>query len=316
MIGSGLKKLATEHGMKVAQGVAYGVYEGFAVTMYEGGGWKAVAFATRITDGNKLLEMEKQVNARDLKKEFRVLRLERNEKNIMVVFHDTIGTMKKIRAFLDWYVPILAAADATRADVCAECGLAMTGENWKLVNSVAYPMHEACAARLAQVSQEQFEQRKAEETGSYVTGAVGALLGALVGSILWAVVLYMGYVASVVGIVIGFLSKKGYELLRGKNGTPKIAIVILMSLLGVVAGTFLCDAMSLAVMIGNGELPGVALVDIPRLFELLFADADYVSATVKNILMGGFFALLGLIGVFSQMRQEANAGKVTVKELK
>ena len=36
MVGSGLKKFATENGMKVAQGVAYGNLQGFAATMVEG----------------------------------------------------------------------------------------------------------------------------------------------------------------------------------------------------------------------------------------------------------------------------------------
>ena len=36
MIGSGLKKLASENGMKVARGVAYGALRGYAATLSEG----------------------------------------------------------------------------------------------------------------------------------------------------------------------------------------------------------------------------------------------------------------------------------------
>ena len=39
MIASTYKKLASEYGMQVDKGVAYGSLGGFAATLSEGGGW-------------------------------------------------------------------------------------------------------------------------------------------------------------------------------------------------------------------------------------------------------------------------------------
>ena len=50
MIGSGLKKLAKENGMKIDSGVAYGSLGGFAATLSEGAGWKQIVFSTRFMD--------------------------------------------------------------------------------------------------------------------------------------------------------------------------------------------------------------------------------------------------------------------------
>ena len=56
MIGSGLKKLAKEQGMSVAQGVAFGTLRGYAATLSEGMGFKTVAVTTRLEEEKKVLK--------------------------------------------------------------------------------------------------------------------------------------------------------------------------------------------------------------------------------------------------------------------
>ena len=55
MVGSGLKKLAKEHNMKVSSGVAYGSLGGYNATMSEGSGWKQIVFATLFPDAQFLI---------------------------------------------------------------------------------------------------------------------------------------------------------------------------------------------------------------------------------------------------------------------
>lgn len=57
MIGSGLKKYALEHGMKVSNGVAYGSLRGFAATLSEGSGYKQIMVTTKFSDPAKLQEL-------------------------------------------------------------------------------------------------------------------------------------------------------------------------------------------------------------------------------------------------------------------
>jgi phosphoribosylamine-glycine ligase len=68
MVGSALKKMAKENGMQVAHGVAYGAYRGFALTMKEGSGWKALEFATRFVDPAGQDALERKLNEVDLKR--------------------------------------------------------------------------------------------------------------------------------------------------------------------------------------------------------------------------------------------------------
>ncbi len=304
MIGSGLKKLASEHGMQVSNGVAYGSLRGYATTMSEGTGYKAISFSLTFPDPAQKALLLDAVSVVDVQKEYRVQQLQVMPKTIQVTFFDNPGTMKKISAFLDWFIPLLDQHAATKADICAECGMQVSGGSWKLINGVAHYMHQSCGEKVRGQITEGNEQRKQEATGSYVSGTVGALLGAAVGAILWALVLNLGYVASIVGLAIGFLAEKGYNLLKGKQGKAKVAILAIAVIVGVLLGTFAADAFTLISMINEGEAY-LTYGEIPAfLMELLAQEPEYQSAVISNILMGLLFAALG---VFALLRKTSKA---------
>ena len=105
MIGSGLKKFATENGLKVAKGVAYGSLRGFAATLSEGSGYKSIVLTTKFTDTQKRDELQAQLNSRNITRDFRVRSLNFAPDGISIVFNDTVGTMGKIKEFTDWFFP-------------------------------------------------------------------------------------------------------------------------------------------------------------------------------------------------------------------
>lgn len=315
MVSSGLKKFATENGMKVAQGVAYGKLQGFAATMVDGSNIKAITFSTRFTTEEQKNQFMQAVNAVDITRTYSVRSLEIGLRTIEIIFNDSVGTMKKIRTFVDWFIPLLRQYGATQANVCAECGTEITGGRWVLVNGIAYHMHDACAQKVSREIEAENTRQKEETTGSYATGTIGALVGALIGSVLWAIVLNLGYVASIVGLVIGWLAEKGYNLLKGKQGKAKVAILIVAVLVGVLVGNFAADAFTLLDMINNGELPGLAAGDIPfMIIELFAADSEYRSATLGNIIIGLLFAALGVFGLLRKAGQAVAGQKYIVLE--
>ena len=312
MIGSGLKKLAKEYGMNIDKGVAYGSLGGYCATLCEGADWKRINFATAIEDSVLLTRLQTTLNGVDLRKEYRVTDLRIAPKTISVVFYDTIGTMKKIKAFLLFFLPLLDEANARKFGVCPECGFEVSGGCWKNIGGTAFYMHGACADKVCREITEAEGQAKRERTGSYFTGLLGALIGALLGGAVWAVVLYFGYVASIVGLLIGFLAERGYNLFRGKQGKGKIAILVLAVIFGVLAGNFGADAIVLVQMIGAGELAGFAYGDIPLLILLvLVEDPEYLLATLGNIGMGLLFAGLGVWGLLRRANAEVSDTRIT-----
>lgn len=315
MVGSGLKKLAGEYGMKIGSGVAYGNLGGFAATLSEGSGWKQIVFATQFPDAVKKTQFMDAVQQVNVQKQYRVQNLGVSPRSIQVIFLDNPGTMKKIREFLDWFLPVLAQFGATGSNICTECGCEVTAGRWILVEGAAYYLHDSCADKVIRDIEADNTQRKEEATGSYFTGLIGALLGSAVGAVAWAIVLNLGYVASVVGLLIGWLAEKGYNLLKGKQGKAKVLILIVAILAGVLLGTVGGDILTLVQMMSNGELPGFVFGDIPWFLTTMWAESpEYRSGVISNIGTGILFAALGVWVILRRAGKEVAGTKV--QELK
>ena len=311
MVGSGLKKLAAEYGMKIGSGVAYGDLGGFAATLSEGSGWKQIVFATRFPDAVKKTEFMDAIQQVNVQKQFRVRNLGVGPRSIQVVFLDNPGTMKKFRDFLDWFLPLLTQYGATGIHNCTECGCEVTSGRWILVSGVAYYLHDSCADKVIREIDADNTQRKEKATGSYISGLIGALLGSAIGAVAWAIVLNLGYVASVVGLLIGWLAEKGYTLLKGKQGKAKVLILIVAIVLGVLLGTVGGDALSLVQMMSNGELPGFVMGDIPWFLATMWAESpEYRSGMISNIGTGLLFAALGVWVILRKAGKEVADTKV------
>lgn len=305
MVGQGLKKLALENGMRVSGGVAYGSLRGFAAALNEGAGFKRIVFSTKFREpGNREAFLDTAAKV-DVTKAYRVQSLEVSPDAIQIIFLDNPGTMKKIREFLDWFIPLLETYGADGSHICPVCGTEIQSGSWVLLGDTVYHYHTGCMEKVDRDIAEENQQKKENGTGSYLTGAVGAFLGALLGAVAWAVVLSFGYVAALVGLLIGWLADKGYDLLRGKQGKGKLVILILAIIFGVVLGNLAADAIALGEMILSGEVYGFTLGDIPKLIiRLLITDGEYASATLGNMGLGLLFAALG---VFSLLRKTGKA---------
>lgn len=311
MVGSGLKKFAQEKAMKISSGVAYGSLNGYATTLSEGSGWKRIDIATRFSDPEQRTALQQAINAVDISREYRIENLQINHNCINIIFQDNPGTMKKLRAFVDWFYPLLAQHNASAFTLCPQCGNESTPGAWYLINGIAYYLHPGCAQQLQQTLQQEQQQQKDQDTGSYLQGLVGAFLGAALGAVVWALVLTAGYFASIVGLLIGWLAEKGYGLFHGKQGKGKLAILIIVIILAVCLGTLAADGISLGQMIDAGELPGYTYEDIPLLIVyLLQVDSQYVSATLGNIAMGLVFAGLGVFALLKKTSSEISGYKM------
>lgn len=308
MVGSGLKKLAAEHGMKIAHGVAYGNFHGYACTLSEGAGWKRIAVATQFPDFARQEALREELGQYNLTRDYRVQGLLFEGKSIVITFQDNPGTMEKIRAFADWFFPKLWHYSATRSGACAHCGNEVSeSDRWRLISGTAYPMHDICAQQVRSELEQESDDRRLTDTGSYASGFFGALLGAVVGSVLWAIVLNFGFVASIIGFVIGWLAEKGYRLCRGRQGKGKLAILIIVTILGVLLGNLGADIIAIVQMINAGELPGLGYGDIFWMFIVLLTDSEYITATLSNIGLGLLFAFLGIYSLLKRTKNEVSS---------
>lgn len=313
MIGSGLKKYAKEFDMKVDSGVAYGVMNGYAVTLQEGSGYKQMAISTRFAEMEQQRAFEQQINAGNVASKYRVQRLSITPNCIIVVFTDSLGTMNKIRDFWDWLLPLLQANGASLATVCNECGgVIYDGGVWMLRDGIAAShVHEACANKVKEALLDENSQRAQEDHGSYATGAAGAFIGALLGAVVWAIVLMAGFVAGLIGLLIGFFANTGYNLMKGKQGKAKIAVLVLAIIAGVLIGTIGGYAL---ITLESMNMEGIETEYFGVCFGLMMSDSYVQSGLIRDVLVGLLFAGLGVYGLLKQ-EQKKIVGE-TVKILK
>jgi len=313
MIGSGLKKLAKESNMKVASGVAYGVMQGFSVTLQEGSGFKQMTIATRFANMEQQRAFEQRISQVNITSQYQVQRFAAAPDYINIVFTDTMGTVKKIRSFAQWIFPMLRDCGASTAEFCNECGAPIQNDGvWMLRDGVvAVHVHEVCSKKIQDQIYGENMQRQEEEEGSYGYGIVGAVIGALIGSLVWALVLMAGFVAGIVGFLIGFLANKGYDLMKGKQGKAKIAILVVAIILGVLVGT-IGGACIQGIQIMNED--GIEMEYFAEFMMYLFELEENQRLIISNFLLGLLFAGLGVFGLLKQERKKI-VGE-TVKILK
>ena len=100
-------------------------------------------------------------------------------------------------------------------------------------------------------------------------------------------------------------------MLKGKQGKAKVAILIVAILVGVLLGTVGGDVLTLAQMMGDGELPGFVFADIPWFLATMWAESpEYRSGMISNIGMGVLFAALGVYAILRRAGKEVADTKV------
>lgn len=314
MIGFAYRKFARENGMQVGSGIAYGNLRGYAASLCEGSGWKMMTVNTKISDAAAEAEIRSQLESGINRKRFSIRDAQFADGRIEILFLDTVGTMKKVKAFTQWFFPLLDGAGAEKYEICDICGMEMGNSGvWRQTGEVVWHVHPACAGRLETEIRRAEQERAENASGSYFTGLLGALVGALLGAVVWAVVYELGYIASVVGLLIAFLAVKGYELLRGRQGKGMAVLILAAVVFGVAAGNLMAYCWELMTLVLDGELP-IAMGEIPGFLLYMMQDGEFLGQVIKDLGMGLVFALLGAFGAIS--RAAKSVGRTKVRDLK
>lgn len=327
MIGGGLKKLAADYDLTVEQGVAYGWLKGCYVTFSEGMGNKrlslyvgshhagmdsqedrqegqlpaAMATADRICD--LILAQagdDKKYRLMPTGKGMAAVIITQGGSAVIVNFLDTIGTLSCVRAFIEDVLPQVAPLTTPKA--CTLCGLETDSASLPVLlgGSVAVPMHSHCAEQMNLA----IEQKASQEKHTFfLLPLLGALLGALIGALLWTGVGILGYMASLVGLVIAFLAAKGFSLLGGKPGKLMVITLLVCVILAVALGNLGTVVYQLHEIYQEGvadlkpweeAVPKMEFID--NVLPDVWADAEMRSELVKDFLVGLLFAALGSFG--------------------
>lgn len=298
MVGSAIKKFAKENNLTVKNGVAFGSYKGYLISMSDGYSLKTLSICVNLTDNSAKAEIEKMLSDKSVLKQYSINQAVVSASSVDISFNDTIGTMKRVVGFLDMLTQKLASSFISNEPVCANCGSILnTAEAVPvLVDGKFCCMHSACIAKFNEINEQITEEEK--QNGSVLTGAVGALLGGIIGAIPWAIAYYFGWFVGWLGFLIGLAAKKGYELFKGKNSQAKGIVIIIVTVICVaLAEIVACIAMLGIEISKDPELSqyGLTLSQIiGTFFSIAAEDSELRADIIFDFVIGLVFAALGM----------------------
>ncbi len=200
---------------------------------------------------------------------------------------------------------VLAALDVllglgfTAPDACPLCG--RSGCDCAVPRGAAYvPAHRACLEGSVQGAQAKAEKN----AGSYLLGALGALLGAVVGilpSLFTIIALRRIYV--LLFTLIPLASYAGYRLCKGKMNYAALALAIVFSVLGVYLLNFTVQLYYVA------ELFDLSVQDVLPLVPPFLGDPEVWAEITKSedFLKCLVFVALGIFLAWGQISRTNRA---------
>lgn len=187
------------------------------------------------------------------------------------------------------------------ANTCSVCG---GGSPDSLCVVGGYqPVHSACIKGLAAETRAEADENR--ENGSYLTGLIGAILGMLVGLIPSILTIMLAdTIYGVLFALVPMASAWGYRKCKGKMSRGSVAIIVLLSFIGVFVMQYLVVGFTIM---------GEYAVDLGMAFELtaeLLLNAEGFALIARESVAPLVFMLLGVWIAWRYMYQGTNAGKL------
>ncbi len=303
MISKKMKQFATENGLKVTDDIAYGVKDGYMLTISEADDMRSLSISGAITD-EAAARLEEKIKNRQFAKTYASNIYEIQRESLTINYAKALVVPKGFKQLFTDITAIARECGVIGDGFCTACGNYINADeeyNIALINGVVHRIHSACAGAVNERSVMENDIYKNEKK-NLASGTVGAIVGAMVGGVLWAVAYYFGWFIALIGAVIGFCSKKGYELLGGKSCKAKMVILVIATVFGAAFGQVLGDFVGLAV---SGAEYGYTLLDVPMLYiYILGEDAEVLKTTLSNFAQGTLFAILGVIIIVQKTNRE------------
>ncbi len=323
------KKLAHELGLKDSKDAGYGVINGFGVTISDVLNGRALNLYVGAPEG-AWPDIEAALTKPKRKYAIRSIESDPKGGTVEIIFQATIDMNKRIKAFIETELPLIAELGFSGASRCAYCGdrVKRAETIWALAkpDNVALPMHEACCYDYEREIGQREYARAAEPSGGPLA-SIGALLGGLVGTIPFILLYMVGYFASITGFVIGLGANYGHKLLGGKPGKGRMRMVIIVSIIMVPVALIAGELASFAWSIMDGSLAesigaasdALTLSDtfpmIRMLWEMPEARAEMIKTLIPNLFMSYIFAGMGIFWLFFRLQHENRTSRTRLVRL-
>ncbi len=322
MLSQTLRSMASANGMKISSGMAYGMVHGCYVTFSSSEEYQSISIYVGAQEA-PAPGCAESVTVSCARQIIHTITAASGESNVyhLMTGHESIPAMvlnhagsvvtvnfpnsddasDGIGRFIHELLPQLSVL--TRPQQCIYCGQLTNGEGVpvRLSADTAVPMHTSCQQQAA-------KQHQAAIPAAGSKGVWGAVLGALVGATIWMLMFRLGYFASIVCVLIGLLTSRGYDLMKGQPGRTKLITVAVCTLTAVLLGTLFGSLLPyLEKYAALGDVTRQMFADIsgrmPVWFTYLRASiqspgSTYWSTLGMNLLLSTLFAAIGCCDLF------------------
>lgn len=274
----------------------FGTWQGYAVTHYLNQGYECFHFAVRTDKKDKQLRKSlfAAVKERCPKRFLSCMNL-----GDSIAFNLSADRKQDYReqvtAYLNAMTEALRAHGVAPAATCAHCGAAAP-DSLCLVGSKFQPVHAHCVHDAKNATVEAAQRN--EESGSYLTGTLGAIVGTLVGIIPSVLtILLTERIYALLFALVPLAAMFGYRLCKGKQSKGSIAIIVVLSILGVfvLQGVVVIFQIAQEYSVPLGE---VAAEIIPYLLT-----GEGFSALLSDSAMEFLFMAIGIFFAWRYLNQ-------------
>lgn len=216
------------------------------------------------------------------------------------------GTLSELTAFLELLTAALRENGVGPANTCAVTGAPNPDSLCMLQRQSCYGYQPVCAAAVRKETyavQEKVEEN--ENNGSYLTGAVGAVLGAILGiGVNVLTILFLERIFSLLFALVPIGAMFGYKLFKGKTNKFSLLIVIVLSLLAVPVMIYLSTALS---FVRELKAP---FGDALRVTGEIFFTGAFLREILGDLLKMLVFMALGVVFAWGYMREQLNVNRL------
>ncbi len=313
MAGKNLKDLAASLGFENKNNRFFGDYQGYSITLSDSNEQKNLMIGIALPGDdprtNQIVEfIEKN------KKEYGIVEYSIHPSHVSISVQNIKAFDETLTRLMNDAIRLIRELGIPGSEVCWYCNL--TGGTEKVqVNEAVVSMHNGCIESFSQKI-EQASQEFHSEKKNYGRGFIGALIGGIVGAIPWLIVYLVGYVVAILGVLIGFASQKGYELMGGKPGKAKAWIVLLIVIVVVFGSHFIGDTIELSNYLKDEGFTDFVYSDVVDFhITMIQEDSEYRGVILGNLLKGLLFGGAGAVGIFLGLKKEGKGNIATLKRI-
>lgn len=307
-----LRELSLTLGLKNYGAYYYGDYQGYVVTLTEK--LTNIILSIAITFPNDDVKADSiRGFVENYKRTYNLVDYTINHSSISMTINDSANARDKLLQLLNKTVGMLEYNKVPGNDVCYFCEKKLQDNYVKAqIEDAFVNMHDKCVDELSRIAEKERNDYIAGKK-NYGRGFIGALIGGLIGTIPWIIVDMLGFIVGILGALIGYAAKFGYEKLGGKPRKGKAWILGIVVLFCIIFAQFASTAITLVM---ETSATGYSLGDlITTTAELIAYSSSLRRSMIINIVIGIVFAGASLAKTFTAVILEGTSGFVNVKKL-